>query len=218
MFDETKTHPSYGMLQFNRISSSGNIPLFGSSIMHKDVIEMVVRTGEVDRTLSRDWYHGHEEMIRVQMSYSQFAEAITSMNMGTGVPVTIKRFNGEVMPDCPFEDKRKQFEDEFKNKNRQANEKVNGIIEQITNIMDNKKSLGKKDMNDIVEKLNMVYSEINSNTEFIYRQFNEQMDKTVRDAKGEIEAFMQNKINSIANAQLVEHRDEFAKLNGSVDI
>lgn len=32
--------------------------------------------------------------------------------------------------------------------------------------------------------------------------FNEQMDKTVMEAKGEIEAFCQNKLNSIAQAAL----------------
>lgn len=44
------------------------------------------------------------------------------------------------------------------------------------------------------------------------------MDKTVMEAKGEIESFYQNKINSIANADLVEHKDELLKLENPVDI
>ena len=54
--------------------------------------------------------------------------------------------------------------------------------------------------------------QIGTNTEFVYSQFNEQMDKTVMEAKGEIEAFCQNKINSIAQSALVENRDEILKL------
>lgn len=38
--------------------------------------------------------------------------------------------------------------------------------------------------------------------DFIADSFNEQMDRTVMEAKGEIEAFCQNKINSIAQATL----------------
>lgn len=36
--------------------------------------------------------------------------------------------------------------------------------------------------------------------------------------KGEIESFCQNKINAIASASLVEHREEFLKLKNPVDI
>ena len=48
--------------------------------------------------------------------------------------------------------------------------------------------------------------------------FNEQMDKTTTEAKGEIEAFMQNKINSIAQASLVEQREQFLSLENPVSI
>lgn len=60
--------------------------------------------------------------------------------------------------------------------------------------------------------------EVNGNREFIYEQFNEQMDKTTLEAKGEIEAFYQNKINSVASAALVEHRDDILRLENPVDI
>ena len=46
------------------------------------------------------------------MSYSQFAEVITSMNQGTGVPVTIRHIQGkEQIGECPFTDKKQQIED-----------------------------------------------------------------------------------------------------------
>lgn len=87
--NKRKTHPAYGMLSFSR-RTGGKQSLFGSSIEHKDVIAMTLRHGEVDRQLNRDWYHGTEVIAEVEMSYAQFAEAITSMNIGTGVPVTIR--------------------------------------------------------------------------------------------------------------------------------
>ena len=64
----------------------------------------------------------------------------------------------------------------------------------------------------------MLNYDIVSNVGFIADKFNEQMDKTVMEAKGEIESFCQNKINAIASAALVEHRDEILKLENPVDI
>ena len=60
--------------------------------------------------------------------------------------------------------------------------------------------------------------DIGCNMDFIADQFNEQMDKTIMEAKGEIESFCQNKINSIASAALVEHKDDLLKLENPVNI
>ena len=75
-----------------------------------------------------------------------------------------------------------------------------------------------RQIKNILKKLNMLNYDIVSNIGFIADQFNEQMDKTVMEAKGEIESFCQNKINAIASAALVEHRDEILKLENPVDI
>lgn len=60
--------------------------------------------------------------------------------------------------------------------------------------------------------------QVGSNSEFIYKQFNRQMEKTVMEVKGEIESFCQNKINSIAQAALIEQRENILKLENPVDI
>lgn len=218
MFENKEKHPSYGMLSFNR-TSGGATPLFGSSIQHRDTIKMRLMEGEVDRHLNTDWYFGHKEIVAVEMSYSQFAEAITSMNQGCGVPVTIKYIQGKGrIEDCPFTDKKKQFEDEFADKNRKQNELAKKLIEDTKKLFAEKKTFTKSDKEEILNMLNKLNQEIGCNTEFTYQMFNEQMDKTTMEAKGEIEAFMQNKINSIANLALVEHKNEFINLENPVDL
>lgn len=217
-FKNRETHPSYGMLQFSR-TTGGKTSLFGSSIKHRDTIKMYLRHGDVTRDLNNDWFFGGDKIVEIEMSYSQFAECITSMNMGSGVPVTIRYIEGQGrIEDCQFINKKEQFENEFKEYLNKTNEKANSLIDEIGKLFEDKKSIGKKDREDILKKLNMLYSAINSNTEFIYNQFNEQMDKTTLEAKGEIEAFMQNKINSIANMTLVEKKDELKLLENPVEI
>lgn len=218
MFDNKDKHPSYGMLQFSRVSG-GATNLFGSSIQHRDTIKMYLREGEIERGLNTDWYYGNKEIVEVEMSYSQFAEVITSMNMGTGIPVTIRYIQGKgKIEDCPFTDKKSQFEEEFKNNLSKANEKANDLLNSVKSMFEEKKSFTKKDKEEILSKIHHLNMEINCNKDYIYRKFNEQMDKTTLEAKGEIEAFCQNKINSIANAALVEHKDDILKLENPVDI
>ena len=201
MFKNKEKHPSYGMLSFNR-TSGGITSLFGSSIKHKDTIRMRLLEGEVDRHLNSDYYFGHNEIVEVEMSYSQFAEAITSMNQGCGVPVTIK-----------YRQDKGNIED-VKNQNKIAD----NLINETSKLFEEKKSFTKADKENILSMLRKLKQEIGVNTEFTYEMFNEQMDKTTLEAKGEIEAFMQNKINSIANLSLVEHKDEFTKLDNPIDL
>lgn len=216
LLENKDKHESYGMLQFSRTSGRGT-SLFGSSIQHNDTIVMRLREGEVVRELNNDFFMGGKEIVECEMSYSQFAEVITSMNMGTGVPVTIRHIQGKTIAECPFIDKKKQFEDEFSENLKMVNEEANSLLDSVTELFNEKKSFTKKDKEDILRMINKLKADIGCNREFIYKQFNEQMDKTTLEAKGEIEAFMQNKINSVASATLVEKRDEFLKLENPVN-
>lgn len=219
--EETKfgtSHPSYGTLLFNRAYGE-KTPLFGSSIEHSNVITMELRHADITRGLNRDNIFGNKPIVKVEMSYSQFAEAITSFGQGTGIPVTIRytEKDGRI-PECDFVSKREQFIGEFKEQTNKAMKKSKELIDEVAELFSSKKTLTKADKENILKKLNMLNSDIGSNIGFIADQFNEQMDKTVMESKGEIESFCQNKINTIASAALVEHRDEILKLENPVDI
>ena len=215
----TKTsHPAYGTILFNR-SYGVKTPLFGSSIEHSNVITMELKHADITRELNRDSIFGSELIAKVEMSYSQFAEAITSFGCGTGIPCTIRytEKDGRI-PECDFVSKREQFTDEFKAQTNKAMQKSKELIDEVAELFESKKSLTKADKENILRKLNMLNADISSNIGFVTDRFNEQMDKTVMEAKGEIESFCQNKINSIAQAALVEHRDDILKLENPVDI
>ena len=217
MFDNLEKHPCYGMLGFSR-RSGGASPLFGSSIQHKDTICMTLKHGELERCLNNDHYFGKGVIAEVEMSYSQFAEAITAMNVGDGVPCTIRFTEKDgYVKNRPFVSKQEQFEQEFAGHLSDIKQEASKTIDEVKEIFD-KKSIGKGDKEQILKKLEHLATQIGVNTEFVYQQFNEQMDKTVMEAKGEVEAFCQNKFNSIAQAALLEHKEEFQKLENPVDI
>lgn len=194
-------HPSYGMLGFYRVSG-GNPKLFGSSVPHNEKIQMVLKEGSVSRDLNREWYFGGKTIVELEMSYNQFAEAIASMNMGNGVPVTLTYIRGEEkIPECDFELSGEQYKKEFSNQLKEANGDVLDLIENLKEMF-NKPRLTKAEKEDVLSTLNKVSMAIGVNAEYMLSAFNDHMEQSVLDAKNEVEAFVQNKMHSLAMEKL----------------
>lgn len=210
MSDDTRyeTHESYGMMRFSRTSGHAET-LFGSSIQHSELINLSISPGSVKRDLNNDWYHADgASHIEVEMSHSQFSEAITSMNMGSGVPVTIKRLNGKRVANPTFTNKRLQFAKEFETQMKDLKNAMTEFTENAKDVLTNKKTLSKADRADILRGIERLHNEIALNIPFIAEQYNEQLDKTTQEAKGEIEAFTASKLNQLGLTKLSELQDE----------
>jgi hypothetical protein len=106
MSDDRKEykHPSYGMIAFNRSMGGRPTRLFGSPLEeHYGTVRVVIGTGTRIHESNMDRYHGslRGEHIEVEMSAAQFAEVLTSMNQGSGIPCTIRYINGKPIEDPP---------------------------------------------------------------------------------------------------------------------
>ena len=209
-FGTTIKHPSFATLAFNR-RQGGNTDcaLFGSSIYHNNTIAIVIRKGQVSRGLNSDWFFGDKTILEAEMSYAQFTEAITSMNQGTGVPVTLRftEKDGKIPP-CKFVDKKKEFRTELQKDIKEHSADAEKQIATIKDMLLTKKNISKTDREEIIKLLDNLYGRLNEHTIFALHQFQEQMDKTVMEAKSEIEAFTQNKMLTIANQTLIENREK----------
>ena len=212
-FKEREKHESYGMAGFYRQSSSAGHPLFGSSIKHRDTICLRIGTAYMQRGLNTDWYYKDKEIIEVEMSQSQFADLITSLNQGEGIPVTITRLNGKTMEKCPFENKGEMHLNEYKDHLKSVNTKALHLMHTVKEIFDTKKTFTKKDKEEVMSLLTQLYNEVQPNEEYMVTAYQEQMNKTCTEAKAEIEAFFNNKINTIAQNALIENADEIKKIS-----
>lgn len=207
-------HESYGALEISR-SQRPSTALFGSSIMHENTIRLRISSAELERHHNRDRVFPSSlrknTFIEVEMSYAQFAEAITSLNNGMGVPVTVRYANGRTMEPCPFTSKDEQFRAEFNADLREIAAAVDGALARAKTLFDSKKPLTKAEKDELLAILGNLSMEVNSNIPFVRDSFVEQMDKTVAEAKGNIEGFLQNRMAAIANAAIAQ---EFGPLYG----
>lgn len=201
-------HPSYGMIAFDRITSNVPEALFGSSIKHTNPIRLTIRHAEVDRHINCDWYNARGRIIEIEMSQSQFADAITSFNRGDGVPCTIlfTERDGNI-PECNFVNKVEQFSGEFSEQISGVQDELGQCIKDVSDIFEKKKTLTKAEREKIIGVLQKAKNNVGCNARYVYNCFNEQMDKTVKEAKGEIESFMQNKIRTFAAKAISESTD-----------
>lgn len=192
--DKSFEHPSYALAQISRVSSSKSKPLFGSSISHTQTIQLRIYRGEEIRSdSSYDRYFGREEYINVEMSNTQFAELITSMNYGVGVPVTLKHFNGIVPEDPPIRNKRAQHSQEFKEKMVKFTKTLEDGQKELQTLL-NKQKLSKEDKRRMENLFQHLTTNIKNNIPYFEKAFEKQMDKTVTEAKGEVESFIANSI------------------------
>lgn len=208
-------HPSYEMAMFSR--SNYKCSLFGSNIQHNDIISLKISSAEHDRSNNNDYYHANRTLIEIKLSQSQFADLITSFNMGDGTPCTIDRFNGENYPDCPLKSKLDIFHSEFKKTMFNHTVDMKMVVEQAKDILENKNTIGKADREIILKGIDALMSKISSTVPFIANQFNESMENTVKSAKAEIEAFIENKIRSTGLETLIssEEKIKFIDLSNS---
>lgn len=76
--------------------------------------------------------------------------------------------------------------------------KWNQQAAEVKQLLDEKRVLSKSDREWIVDVLKCAGRKLSSDLPFLNELFQEQMDKTVAEAKGEFESYVQNKMNSIA--------------------
>lgn len=217
---ERQEHESFGILGFSRVTSCGAQPLFGSSIKHRDTIMMRLKTGHVRRNLNEDWYFGDKTLFEVEMSATQFADLITSLNHGDGIPVTIRYMMDGKLHKCeepPFVDRSFLHREEFKEHLDNVYAKSEELIAKLEEKFATKKTFNKADQKEILGMLRTIRYDIGSNQDFQIKQFDSQMERTTTEAKGEIEAFFQNRVSQIAHQALVDAPEKlFDGLNSPV--
>jgi hypothetical protein len=184
-------HPSYGMVQLSR--RTGNPTLFGSALdNHFGYVTLSIRRATLVRDEHGDRYHGslRGDVVEVDLSGAQFAELLTTMNVGMGVPCTISLLNNqrvEPPPARPVE--AKHIQDDFEKNLREFAKGLAGKSKEVREILE-KKNLNKEDRAQIQSVITDVIRELTDNAPFVITMFREATEKIVTAAKTEADAWL----------------------------
>lgn len=197
--DKVITHPSFGLASFSRVNGYSGF-MFGSDVQSESYIELTISPAERVQGDFRLYYHSNRSsIVKVKMTQTQFAELLTNMNRGEGVPVTIESIGGQRIEQCNVEDVKAhldELKDDFKQRTKKTLNSLVQTSDELKTII-NKKNLSKKDQEIAKELLDKYIREIRSNIPFFLELYKEETDNIVQRAKAEIDGVIQS---SIVNA------------------
>jgi hypothetical protein len=202
-----REHESYGILHISRTSGgSGAVRLFGSPLAtHYGTIRLTISKGKWIHGLHHDRYYGmSKEFIEVEMSAAQFADAITSLNIGSGTPCTIRYVGGQRVPDPPdhateAEHIRDSFEKSVDKYTAKAHE-YRKVIDKLTS------KLPAKAKEQIRVALDVIEDQLASNVPFVVKQFQEATTRITTAAKAEVDAFVTSVVRAAGLQSIAEGR------------
>ena len=187
-------HPAFGLFRVARIN--GTQHLFGSEVLPSGYIEIEVKPGEEWWRLSGKTYHASTSapIMRVAMSYAQFAEAITNQNCGEGIPCTIEVANNQRVP--AILENTLSVSDQIKLDLNEQSKSINDALKDLYAQIEGLK-ISKKDKEELKGKADKIGRELNSNLPFIVEQCEEAVEHITTKGKIEVEAFAQSRIHQL---------------------
>lgn len=195
-----ESHPSYAQLSFSRIncSKSNNNTLYGSAIRHQSIISMRVAPSTKHVSQYSESYHASiTPYIEIQMSQAQFAEAITTLNIGSGVPVTLKALMGKWYPDCQELTVQERTQQSLNIQLKTFARTLNSYQKEADEILNKKGTISASEKKALSSIISRFLTEIKSNLPFLNECMQEALDKNVSAAKSDVESFLLHAITKM---------------------
>ncbi len=183
--------PTYkGIVQFNRIS--GSTRLYRSNITNQNFVALRVYTAKDEDHFGSTRVYRDKEVVEVYLSANQFSELLTTMNMGEGVPCTVKHINCVRSDLSELDEQEKSAETAsryFKESVAERVGKLDILLNKSRRTIEDAKA-SKKVKDELTTILYMLEQEIKANMPFYAQRFEEVAKKTVTEVKSEIDAFI----------------------------
>ena len=211
-----RSHPSYALLRFSKVSGQAN--LFESEINHQHYISMTISTADVNEEDSYRSYSPKEQLIEISMSEMQFSRAITSMNYASGVPVTLHRIEGNLLPEPPM--KKSELElhrDRLDRVKDQIRDVVDNPLSKLREWRENKKRPTLKEMDQLIHDMECLRNNAGSNAEFAHTLLQEAMEDQVAASKTELDGYIRHAITSAGLQNIADMSSLGADNNNFID-
>ncbi len=169
--------------------------MFGSELRANSCIRMTVERGVEEWSLhEKRYFSDNKPLIEVDLTAAQFAELLTSMNVGSGIPCTINRTETDwKIPHIADEEDgihhliKQDLKDDVAG--------IHDILKKLTTDLTaalSESGLNKTKRESLLSQVSKLSVEINSNMPFVLDQYLEAAEKIQASAKAEIDAFATN--------------------------
>jgi len=207
--DTHTTHPAFGQIAASRVS--GQTPLYASDFVHQHYMTIKIATSTLMRGLNRDWHFAGNEFIQVALTEAQWATFVSSPNVGGGVPCTIERREGKMVPGLPNPAARSdQFASELRKSMSETIARAKAALDEIDGM-----GLPKGKAEKLKQSHIAVIRSLESNLPFVANQFDEHMENTVEHAKQEVHGYMTGALMRAGMERLAAPQDLPLRIEGA---
>jgi len=203
-----ESHPAYGIASFSRVSWSGSgTRLYGSSLpRHGTTIRLRIHRSERSTDLHHDHFFERDRIIEVEFSPVQFAELLTSMNFGNGVPCTIRwdEVNAHT-PDIPDDEETliERVNEDWSKELAGLREAADALAKRADESL-TKSPVPAQERKDLLHDIKMLAQKVRSNFPFLMESFGRAASQVVAAAKAEVDATVTHAIQATGLKEL-EH-------------
>lgn len=216
----SQSHPAFGVIGVSRVS--GQASLFDSDVKHGHFIEITISDAKKHRTgFTHEAVMSGKELAKVRMSFAQFAQFITTQNVGSGTPCTIARVIGDEKepyatkwggrPDPPDP---KPFLDRFHGVGKDRADRILALVsdalKQAESLLSGADKPTKANLKDITDKLSSVHQDVKSNLPYLMECLDEEMETKLSNAVTEFESYV---AGSLQDKGLKVMHEQTMKLN-----
>lgn len=211
-----ESHPSWGTVTIHRIS--GDAVLFDSVAKHQHFIGLSIRPATRLRNLNQYWIHSSpKEIIEIFLTESQFARMLSSAGDGGGVPCTISRLQGEMIPSPPMDAIGSKYKEEVEDSTRQATEALREVEKMLEQLLAGK-TVKKSQVKELASIVRAACMTVDDHLPFLVGQVEEKLEEVVNEAKTNIDAFLQFRAQQLGIEKMLTDTDrKIATLPESTD-
>jgi ElaB/YqjD/DUF883 family membrane-anchored ribosome-binding protein len=187
------SHPSYAMVGIYRVTGNPG-KLFGSPLPeHYSTVRLRIKRAVRINSSGQDRYHAISggEIAEIELSPAQFADFVTTMNVGDGVPCTLRYVARERIPNPPDEkSEAEQVRQTFHQDIASLTNEISILQDRAQQILGAKGTVTAQQKRELLAEIRRVTMEVTDNLPFILTLFQEATQKSVQAAKAEVDAFM----------------------------
>ncbi len=198
-------HESFGMMQISRVTGD-HTGLFLVGNEQSSFMRIRIHEAKVERKLMQEWPFAGACILEFEMSEAQWAHAISSPNIGMGVPVTLTaRSFGKLenlKPPPSSVASRQTISSEIRKMVRKMVGDFSKTIDDLKKVEDASKGANKKALADIRRELERTESVMTSNMGFAVEQAEKALDRQVEEGKREIDSYTMSMMRAVAEEAL----------------
>lgn len=181
-----ETHPAFATASVTRSSGTPRA-LFQSDLRHHETITLTISEADRSRNLNRDWVHASHQVVEIEMSLAQWGSLVSSMGLGSGVPVTLRWQEGKGnLPLLPYAPRIQKNLNEVHGAIGKMLERARESLGDLTEAIEQKK--GVRAIREALNTHVRTLSSAESNADFAVTSMSEAAEFVTSQARADIES------------------------------